>query len=301
MDDRAPETPVPPESEPGRPDPSPPEAPGESSSAGDAPPGASWVGRSADEAIPELLDLYGARLYALGRRLCRSTADAEDLVQETFLAAYRAWDRFEGRAQPSTWLYTIAGRVCQRLHRKRAGEPEHVVSLEALLPFDEGGIPAPDLEADSPVGEQLRREGRERLETAIASLPLDVRLPLVLKEILGLPLATIAEVLDVAEGTVKSRLHRARLRLRQAVLAGVPTVDAPAPEYEQQVCLDLLDRKQDALDRGVPFAIEGIVCERCRAVFRSLDFTEDLCRRLGAGEALPGEVRAAVLERIRAA
>ena len=258
------------------------------------------VGRPAAEAIPQLLDRYGARLYALGRRLCRSADDAEDLVQETFLAAFRAWDRFEGRSKASTWLYTIAGRVCQRLHRKRAGEPDRVASLDELLPFGESGVPDPDLGADSPVGEQLRREGRERLEAAIAALPLEARLPLVLKEILGLPLATIAEVLDAPEGTVKSRLHRARLRLRKEVLAGVPTVPAPAPAYDQQVCLDLLDRKQDALDRGVDFPLEGVVCERCRAVFESLDFTEDLCRRIGSGEALPGAVRDAVLARIDA-
>ncbi len=256
------------------------------------------VGTPAAEAIPLLIDAFGGRLYALGLRLCRNEGDAEDLVQETFLNAFQAWPKFEGRSKPSTWLYTIAGRVCQRLHRKRAGEPAEFASLEELLPFGEVGVPGPEAFTDSPEGLEHRREGKERLENAIASLPPEFRMPLVLKEILGLPLVTIADALGLAEGTVKSRLHRARLKLRQAVLAGIPVVDGPPPVYSQQVCLDLLDAKQDALDRGETFAAESVVCERCRAIFESLDFTEDLCRKLGVGEVLPGSVRAAVMERI---
>jgi RNA polymerase sigma-70 factor (ECF subfamily) len=253
------------------------------------------VGVSAEIAIPALLERHGGKLYALGCKLCHSADDAEDLVQEVFLNAYRSWPQFEGRSRVTTWLYTIAARVCQRLHRKRAGEPEHLASLEELLPFGEAGVPSTDALTDSPEGEQLRREGLERLEAAIATLPLDFRIPLVLKEIVGLPLADIAGILGVQVGTVKSRLHRGRLRLRKAVLEGVPLEDAPDPAYSRQVCLDLLEAKQDALDNGVEFDSDRVVCERCIAVFESLDLTDDLCRLIGAGEVLPGQLREAIL------
>lgn len=258
---------------------------------------ADLVGSPADVAIPALLERHGGKLYALGRKLCRSEDDADDLVQEIFLNAYRAWPRFEGRSRVTTWLYTIAARACQRLHRRRAGEPDHIASYEELLPFGEPGVPAAAVE-DSPEAEQFRREGLERLEEAIAALPLEFRMPLVLKEIVGLPLADIAGILDVQEGTVKSRLHRGRLKLRKAVLEGTTFRDAPPPEYSRQVCLDLLDAKQDALDRGIAFDADGVVCERCRAVFASLDLTEDLCRRIGAGAALPTDIRTAILTRL---
>ena len=66
------------------------------------------IGKPAAEALPMLIDRYGGRIYGLGVRFCGNEADAEDLVQEVFLQAFRKWDQFEGRSAPSTWLYTIA-------------------------------------------------------------------------------------------------------------------------------------------------------------------------------------------------
>ena len=78
---------------------------------------------SAKQAIPLLVDAHGGRLYGLGLKLCGNPADAEDLVQEVFLQAFRKWHQFEGRSDPSSWLYTIGARACQRMHRRRSGEP----------------------------------------------------------------------------------------------------------------------------------------------------------------------------------
>ena len=93
-----------------------------------------------EEAIPRLLDLYGGRLHALGRQICGCAEDAQDLVQEIFVQAWRKWDQFDGRSDPIYWLFTIARRTCQRMHRKRAGEPERMQSLDDLLPFGEARI-----------------------------------------------------------------------------------------------------------------------------------------------------------------
>ena len=261
------------------------------------PNGEAKAGDPAAKAIPMLLDAYGDRLYALGLRLCGSAADAEDLMQETFMQAFRKWDQYEGRSAPFTWLYTIATRACYRLHRKRAGEPARIGSLDELLPFGETRLAA--LPADDDVlGAQIQAEARSLVEAAIAALPVGFRLPLVLKDIVGLSIAEIARILDLKPATVKTRVHRARLRLRQALDEAIPRREGPAPPvpYSRQMCLDLLATKQRALDTGVPFD-EEIICERCRTVFRELDMAQSACRDLARGT-LPETVRRRIIGRI---
>ena len=77
-------------------------------------------------------------MYRFAYRLCGEAEAAKDLVQETFLNAYRAYDRFRGDAQVSTWLYAIASHACQRMRRKRKGEPERELSLTEFVPTSEG-------------------------------------------------------------------------------------------------------------------------------------------------------------------
>ena len=77
-------------------------------------------------------------MHRLAHRLCGEAEAAKDLVQETFLNAYRGLDRFRGDAQISTWLYTIASRVCLRMRRKRKGAPERELSLEEFIPTSDG-------------------------------------------------------------------------------------------------------------------------------------------------------------------
>ncbi len=85
-------------------------------------------------AVGRLFEEHGARLYRLGVRFCGNADEAHDLVQDVFLQAFRSWKQFDGRSSPSTWLYTIAARRCQRRHRRRAGEPASMTSLSSLAP-----------------------------------------------------------------------------------------------------------------------------------------------------------------------
>lgn len=236
-------------------------------------------------AVTRLVQEQGGRLYQLALRFCGKPDEAEDLVQEVFLQAYRAWDSFRGESDVKTWLYRIATRACQRMHRKRSGEPAHPASIDVELPFGEKLIAVIPDEQDGALQLQIQKEARERLEAEIAKLPDDFRVPLVLKEIVGLGVAQVAEVLGLAEGTVRSRLHRARLKLREAIDSAIPRDPnpAPAPAYDQQTCLDLLDAKQHAIDNGVPFENE-VICQRCRSVFAELDLASSLCAHLGDGE-----------------
>jgi len=243
-------------------------------------------------AVPRLVEEHGGQLYGIARKLCGSPEDAEDLVQETFLQAYRKWRQFEGRSKPLTWLYSIASRACIRMHRKRSGEPDSMTPLQELLPFKDGALPC----VGNPLDEQVRRESVELVQAAILELPVQFRLPLVLKDIVGLSLAEIAAILDIKEATVKTRVHRARLKVRQGLEPVMVRRDLPPAAYERQVCLDLLEAKQEALDHGAPMPGE-VVCDRCRAVFASLDFGKQICSRLGVGE-LPKALRARLLEEI---
>ncbi len=242
-------------------------------------------------AVAHLVDTYGGQLHSLALRFCGDATEAEDLTQEVFLQAFRRWSTFEHRSDPKTWLYTIAARACQRMHRRRAGEPERIGSLDDLLPFSEPRIAAiADEQADG-IQQQIHAEARDRMEAAITTLPTDFRVPLILKEIVGFTVPEVAAILGIEPGTARSRVHRARLKLRAAIDSAIPRRpgEAPPPAYPQQTCLDLLDAKQEALDRGVPFDTQ-IICDRCRSVFASLDLTQQACHDLAHGQ-LPTGLR----------
>lgn len=245
----------------------------------------------AREGVERLVAEHGGTLYGLGLRICGSPQAAEDMVQETFLDAYRGWKGFEGRSEVTTWLYTIARRACLRQHRPRAGQPSRMEPLEEL---EEGlpGADAPvaDLSRVDPYSQSVRREARERVDRALAELPPDFRMALVLVDLAELSIAEVARVLDVPENTVKTRVHRARLRLRKAVEEGLPRREIPT-EGERNACLSMLQAKQEALDRGVELPIPGeTLCERCKAVFATLDLSKEACRSIREG-GLPEIVR----------
>lgn len=255
------------------------------------------AGDPPEQAIPRLMELHGGKLYALSLRFCGNTHQAEDLVQDTFLQAFRKWHTFKGDADAGTWLYTIAARRCKRLHRRKVGEPTRVMSLNAQMPST-GKVPDLPSNIDTPLGEQIRAEAIEQVERAIVKLPIPFRMPLVLKDIAGFSVDDVARITGMKDATVKTRLHRARLMVRNLMSKKLPQKDAPPPAYTKQVCMDLLAAKQEALDRGAPFPLpQDDFCQRCAAVFASMDLAADACQRIGEGE-LPAKLKAALRERL---
>lgn len=160
-----------------------------------------------------------------------------------------------------------------------------------------------DGELASPVANAIARESTHAVHEAIVGLPEHFRVPLVLKEMLELSIEEVASALHVKLQTVKTRVHRARLLLRKAIMdrRGVPKHAAKAPTYEKQVCLDLLKAKLDAMDHGRGFPIgQAIVCERCRAVFAELDLAQNTCLQLAHGK-MPEQVRKTILRAVHEA
>lgn len=254
-------------------------------------------GSPAPEAIAALVSIAGDRLHALTRRLCRNAADADDALQDVFMQALRKWHTFRGDADPVTWLYAIAARACRSRRARKGGVDRRLPALSQLMPWSESIITRIAAAPNDAPHEAARAETIERMEREIARLPEHLRLPLLFKEVLELSVEDTAETLGLSPNTVKTRLHRARLALRKAMLAQNPTIAAPQPIFEKQVCLDLLKAKLEAMNRGrgPRFAVpQAEVCARCRAVFRELDLVQDACAHMGEG-AMPATLKSRIL------
>jgi RNA polymerase sigma-70 factor, ECF subfamily len=141
---------------------------------------------------------------------------------------------------------------------------------------------------DQAFDQRTRSEARERVEAAITELPELFRVVLVLADVAELTTAEIAAVLGIKEATVKTRLHRARLRVRAALAESLPQRVAPKPGHARKVCLDLLRAKLDAMDRHAPFPYsDQALCERCRIQLDLLDFAGGVCANLNELSATP--------------
>jgi RNA polymerase sigma-70 factor (ECF subfamily) len=164
-----------------------------------------------------LVDAYSARVYRLGQRMLGSAQDAEEVLQNTFLQAMLNISRFEGRSSLETWLYRIATNEALMLIRKRRPE----VSMDDENHYTPGEIRPRDFADWSglPEDQLLDNEGRGALESAIRRLPESMRLVFVLRDIEGRSIKETAEALRLTEVNVKTRLLRARMRLREE-LAG---------------------------------------------------------------------------------
>lgn len=251
---------------------------------------------NAREAVARLMEEEGARMYAVALRITGNAADAQDLVQDAFLQAFRRWETFRGDASPATWLHTILARMARRrLKRFKGGSLRRMPAESQLAPWGESRVIDLTPGGTSPEGEAIRREAERGVRRAVARLPVHFRVALILKEMLELPVETVAEALGIKEETVKTRLHRARLLVRKEMLRGLPVHAAPDPLYERRVCMDLLRAKLDAMDRGREFPVgQKIICERCRLVFDELDLTHHACAELATGE-FPGRLRRLIL------
>jgi RNA polymerase sigma-70 factor, ECF subfamily len=159
------------------------------------------------QALDQLLRREQPRIHALCRRMTGNAADALDATQEALIALVRGLPRYDGRAAFSTWAYRVATNACLDELRRRGRRP---VPVDEIAPPASGG--GPDLATT--VTDHLV------LDDALAALSPEFRAPLVLRDVLGLDYAAIAEVLELPPGTVRSRIARARGHLADHLEAG---------------------------------------------------------------------------------
>jgi RNA polymerase sigma-70 factor, ECF subfamily len=162
-----------------------------------------------------LVDAYSGPLYRLGLRMLGNASDAEDALQNTFLKAFQYVDTFEGRSSLSTWLYRIASNEALMMLRKR--RPEINFADSTVEEEDERNY-APVQFTDwccLPEEEYLSAEARKAMDRAVEHLPETLRIVFVLRDIEDLSIQETSQVLGLSETAVKTRLLRARLRLRE--------------------------------------------------------------------------------------
>lgn len=169
------------------------------------------------EAFNQLVRLYEVRVYNLCYRMLGDSDTAADVTQDTFIAAYRNLNRFRGGMFRS-WLFRIATNACYDALRARKRRPS--VSLSGPTDLDDApAFDLPDL-GESPDERAMRLELSAAIQRGIDQLPEDQRIVIILSDVQGLAYEEIAQVTSTNLGTVKSRLSRARARLRDILRAG---------------------------------------------------------------------------------
>lgn len=175
--------------------------------------------RNGDRAeYARMVETYSATIYRLALKMLNNPQDAEDILQETFIKAYRNLKGFDGRSSLSTWLYRIAtNEALMHIRKKR---PD-TISIDEPVETEEGEQ-EPRQIVDwccIPEDELMTAESRAYLNKAIDTLPDTLKVVFLLRDIEGLSTQDVSEVLSLSETAVKTRLSRARMRLREELSA----------------------------------------------------------------------------------
>lgn len=242
-------------------------------------------------ALEELLKRHQGQVYRFAMKMCRGPQDAEDVLQETLLSAARSLPDFRGGSSLSTWLYTIARSYCIKKQRVGKFTPErvHGADAESLQLRDPGQLPD-EVAAGQEVEEALRQ--------AVMELEPMYREVLVLRDMEGLTAPEVAEALGVSVDAVKSRLHRARKSVRDALVPVLQLPSLPAVDGGKS-CPDVLalfsQHLEDEISAEACSDMERHLqaCPRCKGTCDSLRKTLLLCRTAPAAE-VPLHVQKAV-------
>jgi RNA polymerase sigma-70 factor (ECF subfamily) len=212
--------------------------------AGDAATDADLVARIAARdtgAFETLMRRYNRRLFRVARAILRSDDDAEDALQDAYLAAYRHIDRFRGDARLSTWLTRIVVNEAYGRLRKAAGAK--VIALPEVSDMSEEDLAIPsDASGEAPDHAASRAELRRLLERHIDNLPEQFRTAFVLREVEELSVEEAAAALGVPEATVRTRAHRARALLRAALAREIDVATLDAFGFDGERCDRIVGR-----------------------------------------------------------
>ena len=246
-------------------------------------------------ALSALVTAEQSRVFRFALKMCRLREDAEDVLQDTLLAAVRTFGQYRGDASVSTWLYTIARSFCIK-HRRRSK-----FAPAALLPLDsDAAIEAPAAER-APDDALAERELASALNKAVAGLAPAYREVLVLRDVEGLPATEVAKVMGLSVQAVKSRLHRARSSVRKAL---APLLGTDQRSQRARGCPDIATLFSRHLEGDISPAVCARMerhlagCPRCEGICASLRETLRLCGATPAPR-VPATVERAVRREIR--
>lgn len=257
--------------------------------------------RAGDErALQELLVRHQSQLYRFSLKMCRDEQDAQDVLQETLIALARGVRDFRGESSLSTWLFTVARSYCIKKHRKSTHAPKELLSLETTE--------SPELlklaSDQQPPDEALASKRVEAaLEQAIHGLEPSYREVLLLRDVEGLTAPEVAQIVGISVPAVKSRLHRARIDVREKVapLLGIPIEPAnsqagPCPDVLLMYSQHLEGEISADLCAQMEHHLQG--CKRCKGTCDSLKRTLALCRMSprasSEAESVPAEIQNSV-------
>jgi RNA polymerase sigma-70 factor, ECF subfamily len=239
------------------------------------------------DSMERALALLQETVFSFSMRVCNQHEDAEDTMQEVLVQSVPVLSRFENPKALIVWLYKVARSRCLMMRRRSKFAPKPELSLEELMPdrkqldriSQRGGL--------NPEAFAMRSQQARRLRAAIQYLPPDYRIVLVLRDMEGLTDDEVAEITGLRSGTVRVRLHRARLFVRKQLgkEQGVPLRTRPVRQPKPGRCKAMFaelsnyldDQMDDSLCKELEKHLDG--CEPCKAFLSTLEATIQQCRK----------------------
>jgi len=251
--------------------------------------------RNTPEAIEEAIGLLQNTVYSFSMKVCGHPEDAEDTMQEVLYRSLGHLAKIQDPQALAVWLYTVTRNRCWRMRRRPSRSPARNVSLDELMPDDaELGRLLQDA-AESPEHSLLHAEQHQLLHRAVLQIPPALRMVLVLHDMEELSTEQVAQILDLQPGTVRVRLHRARLAVRKQmslILDGAPSPsevhgsEKSTGHKRPEACRDLFANLSEYLDGRVePRTCDEMrahieSCPSCVAFLRDLRAAIDRCRSM---------------------
>ena len=249
--------------------------------------------RGDDAAVEQALALLQNTVFSFSMRVCGHREDAEDTMQEVLLKSVPQLPKFDSPKALVVWLYKVAKNRCLMNRRKSKFAPTHELSLDDLMP---NRIELERLSADGKVNPEafaIRSEQASRLREAVQKLPPPYRIVLVLRDMEGLTDDEVAEITGLRPGTVRVRLHRARLFVRKELMrtwmprdrkkspTPVASMRTSRPARCKAMFAELSNYLDEQLDDSLCAQLENHMngCEPCQAFLATLEATIEQCRR----------------------
>ena len=265
--------------------------------------------RGGDEALEQALVLLQSSVFSFSMKVCGQREDAEDTMQEVLVKSVPHLPKFDSPKALVVWLYKVAKNRCLMSRRRSKFAPKQDLSVEELMPDRQDLERLSASDAVNPERYAIRSEEAGRLRQAIQKLPPHFRIVLVLRDMEGLTDDEVAEITGLRSGTVRVRLHRARLFVRKELARTLgpsrpPTKSSPRTESQRPrparckaMFAELSNYLDEELDESLCEELQKHLdgCEPCKAFLASLQATIEQVRRL-PGES-PDRAKAAALRK----